>query len=137
MDSVKAETRVANRLVSGLAVVAVLALIYFFAPDKNVFYPRCLFHSLTDLNCPFCGGLRATHQLLHGNFATAFALNPLFILAIPLVFIFVSISKIVQATTGKKMFTFVSSRLAVVMFVGVIVIFAVLRNTPAFSWMAP
>ncbi|MEO5803749.1 MAG: DUF2752 domain-containing protein [Verrucomicrobiota bacterium] len=137
MDNVKAGIRVTNRLAFGLAAMAVVALLYFFAPDQSVFYPRCLFHSLTGMNCPFCGGLRATHQLLHGNFEAAFALNPLFILALPLFFIFVSVSKIVPATTGKKLFNFVSSRFSIWLFVVVIIIFAVLRNTPAFSWMAP
>ena len=28
------------------------------------------------LNCPTCGGLRAVHRLLHGEFRAAYALNP-------------------------------------------------------------
>src|ERR1035437_4948003 len=49
-------------------VVAALgsgAVLFFFDPAKHGFYPICLFHSLTGLNCPGCGATRAAYQLLH------------------------------------------------------------------------
>jgi len=46
--------------------------------------PVCLFHKLTGLYCPGCGSGRALHQLVHGNIAAAWRLNPLVVLAIPL-----------------------------------------------------
>lgn len=67
-------------LVVGLAAVAV---VFAFAPDRYVFYPRCALYSLTGLQCPGCGSLRALHQLLHGNFGLAFQLNPLLIVLTP------------------------------------------------------
>ena len=36
----------------------------------------CPFHWLTGLNCPFCGAQRMVLELLHGNVAEAFWLNP-------------------------------------------------------------
>jgi hypothetical protein len=60
-----------------------LAVLFFFPPGQYGFYPRCLLHTLTGLQCPGCGGLRAVHQLLHGHVAAAFAYNPLFVLALP------------------------------------------------------
>ena len=137
MNEAKANACLATRLPLWLAVVAVLALLYFVAPDGNAFFPHCLFHSLTGLNCPFCGGTRAAHQLLHGNFAAAFALNPLLVLGVPLVLACVSIRKVVQGATGRKMSDSVWSWLSVRVIVGVIVVFGVLRNLPAFSWMSP
>lgn len=35
------------------------------------------------LACPGCGGLRGTAELLHGDVAAAWALNPLAVLALP------------------------------------------------------
>ena len=68
-----------------LAVCAAGVLVlYLFAPDKNAFYPQCFFRQATGWDCPGCGGLRAAHQLLHGNFSTAWQLNPLAVLLGPL-----------------------------------------------------
>lgn len=36
----------------------------------------CPFHWLTGFNCPFCGAQRMVLELLHGNVAEAFWLNP-------------------------------------------------------------
>jgi hypothetical protein len=66
-----------------LGVGALLGVLFFFAPDRYAFYPRCLFHSMTGLQCPGCGGLRAAHRLMHGDMAGAFHFNPLFVLLIP------------------------------------------------------
>jgi len=57
--------------------------LYVFEPGKTGFFPPCLFRALTGLTCPGCGSTRAMHQILHGHFAAAFMLNPLFLLAIP------------------------------------------------------
>ena len=61
-----------------------LVVLFFFAPDQYPFYPRCLFHTVTGLQCPGCGGLRAMHCLLHGQFVAAFHLNALFVLLLPI-----------------------------------------------------
>jgi hypothetical protein len=60
-----------------------LALLYWFNPSQFGFYPRCAFYEATGFLCPGCGSLRATHQLLHGHLATAFQLNALFVLSLP------------------------------------------------------
>jgi len=59
------------------------AVLFTFDPSRNGFYPLCLFHRVTGWNCPGCGGLRATHQLLHGHLGEAFRLNALVVLAVP------------------------------------------------------
>lgn len=58
-------------------------ILYQFDPDHAPFYPICFFHQVTGLDCPGCGGLRAMHQLLHGNFAAALRLNAIAVLLIP------------------------------------------------------
>ena len=60
-----------------MGIVIALAMLFWFPPIEYGFYPRCLFHALTGLNCPGCGTLRSVHYLLHGQLATAFQLNPL------------------------------------------------------------
>ena len=41
-----------------IAVLASGAVLFFFNPSQYGFYPVCLFHELTGLNCPGCGGRR-------------------------------------------------------------------------------
>ena len=62
-------------------------VLYFFNPLDYAFYPRCPFFWITGLKCPFCGGLRATHELTHGNLKSAFQFNALLVLMIPLVLV--------------------------------------------------
>jgi len=47
------------------------AVLFLFDLAKHGFYPICLFHSLTGLNCPGCGATRAAYQLLHGHLLRA------------------------------------------------------------------
>ncbi len=65
---------------TGSLAVAACWVLYRFPPATTAWYPRCLFHMMTGLDCPGCGGTRALHQLLHGNVAEAFLLNPLLFL---------------------------------------------------------
>src|SRR5689334_2220232 len=96
------QTRPTSWVMLGVLVVAGAALVslYFFNPTEHGFFPRCLLHSLTGLDCPGCGGLRATHQLLHGNFIAALRLNPLFIALLP-VGAFFAIRHLISITTGR------------------------------------
>lgn len=52
-------------------------VLYTFAPAGNRFYPQCVFHAVTGLDCPGCGTTRALHALLHGDVAAAFRFNPM------------------------------------------------------------
>ena len=68
-------------LATGLAVAALV--VYQFDPSLFAFYPRCVFHVITGLECPGCGGTRALHALLHGRLAEAYRLNPMLFLMMP------------------------------------------------------
>ena len=131
-----------GRLAFGLLALTALALLgavfFFFDPVHHSFYPTCMFHKLTGLNCPGCGGLRALHQLTHGNFVTAFHCNPLLIALLPF-FLFVGIRWL---TNGGREFNgnTVFLRPGVLWtLAAVTLLFTVLRNLPwaAFAWMSP
>jgi hypothetical protein len=70
-------------------IAAAAAVLYFVDPATTSAMPPCPFHYMTGLYCPGCGSLRATHQLLHGNLSAALGLNPLFIISLPVVALFV------------------------------------------------
>lgn len=113
-------------------------MFFFFDPVRAGFYPTCLFHKLTGLNCPGCGGLRAIHHLTHGNIVTAFHCNPLFIALLPFL-IFIALRWIKH---GREAFNanivFFRPR-ALWTLLAVTLAFTILRNLPgpAFAWMSP
>jgi hypothetical protein len=61
-----------------------IPLLYTLNPARTGVFPPCPFRWLTGWLCPGCGSLRAAHQLLRGNFAAAWSLNPLMVLLLPL-----------------------------------------------------
>ena len=72
-------------LVPVVLLLVVFAVLFRFNPSQNSFYPLCMFHRVTRLQCPGCGGLRATHHLLHGDVVMALRFNPLAVLALPVI----------------------------------------------------
>lgn len=75
-------TRLAGPAVTAVALVAATAYTYLRSPFETGAFPVCLFYAGTGLYCPGCGGLRAVHQLLHGDVAGALSLNALAILVV-------------------------------------------------------
>jgi hypothetical protein len=75
--------RASSALALGLALGGGL-LLFAVDPAQHALYPACWLYATTGLQCPGCGGLRATHQLLHGHFDAAWRLNPLAVLLVPL-----------------------------------------------------
>jgi hypothetical protein len=72
---------------AGSAVALGGALLYIGVADPHSpdsVYPQCPFKWLTGWNCPACGGLRMTHDLLHGHLAASINDNVFLLIAIPL-----------------------------------------------------
>ncbi len=75
-----------GRLILGgvfLAVAGILAFFAFADPTQLDYYPACPLHSATGLYCPTCGGSRALHALLHGQWQIALDRNAFLVGAIP------------------------------------------------------
>jgi hypothetical protein len=74
-----------SRWIVATCVAVAAFVIYRFDPSLYAFYPRCVFHAVTGLQCPGCGATRAAYQLLHGRFAAAYRLNPMLFVMAPFV----------------------------------------------------
>jgi len=112
---------------AALLLIALVAFLFRFNPAQHSFYPFCVFHRMTGLECPGCGGLRATHQLLHGHIVTAFRYNPLVVTAAPIVLL-LAVRRWLRGP-GRPL----SPRTAVVwtwVVFAVVLIFWILRNLP-------
>lgn len=77
-----------RRLVAPLAaaagVLAATAYIRVVDPNQPGHYPLCPTLALLGVDCPGCGGLRATHALANGDIAAALDNNALFVVLVPL-----------------------------------------------------
>lgn len=111
------------------------AVVFFFNPSSNGFYPVCLFHQLTGLNCPGCGGTRSVYALLHGDFQAALRDNALFVLLTPAAALrgaWLAGKK----SLGRQVDQFFPAKSLWVL-LAVAVAFTVLRNLPAFAFLSP
>lgn len=106
----------------GAGALAYVGLVDPHRPDS--LYPPCPFRMLTGWYCPACGGLRMTHDLLHGHVAAAATDNIVALIGLPLLLIW-ALSRI---GSGRKVIT-----PAVLIVIAVIaVVWTVLRNLPGF-----
>ncbi len=92
--------------------------------NTNSVYPLCPFKWLTGWNCPLCGGLRMTHDLLHGDVAATITDNVLLLFAIPALAGWI----LLRRRRGRP----VLSTPAVVTITVVAIAWTVLRNLPGF-----
>jgi len=116
-------------------LIAGAAYLFIFEPGKSGFFPICPFRFLTGFTCPGCGGTRALHQLLHGNFETAFTLNPLLLIAIPFLLFFLIRYTVITLRGGvprpikwPQPFTYA------ILFI--ILSFWIIRNTPFYPFVS-
>jgi hypothetical protein len=77
-----------RRLLGPFATLGGSAVVlgYLFAVDPNQpgHYPVCPTRALLGIDCPGCGLMRGTHDLLHGNVAGALDHNVLLAVLVPL-----------------------------------------------------
>lgn len=98
---------------------------------------RCLFHELTGLYCPGCGTTRAIRAALEGRLWPAFRFNPLlWLLGIPAAAVVVrEYLRLVFPRLGLRPLIlprWLESAIVILIFA-----FWILRNIPAFSFLAP
>jgi hypothetical protein len=116
-------------------LVAGSAYLFWFEPGKSGFFPICLFRFLTGFTCPGCGTTRAMHQILHGDFLTAFTLNPLFLLAIPfLLFALVRYSVVVLRGGVPRPNSLPAAYIYALFFI--VLSFWIFRNTPFYPFVS-
>lgn len=128
-----------NVLFAGIVFSAVVlglgVVIFFFNPTTHAFYPVCQFHRLTGLNCPGCGATRAVYALLHGHFLSALRDNVLFVFLLAAMSVrgsWFAFKKFRGQPTGEMV---PAKVLWPLLFVALI--FTILRNLPAFSFLSP
>jgi len=109
--------------------LATVGVLYAVNPAAHSLYPACWWYATTGLKCPGCGGIRATHQLLHGHLAAAWEFNPLAVLLLPLYAWFGC--DLLLRMLGRRPLPFALKRPALLWLAfAVLVVFAIVRNIP-------
>lgn len=117
---------------------AALVLLRAFDPSGTALLPPCPFHALTGLYCPGCGSLRALHQALQGNMGAALGLNPLSVIAAPVI-VYHLVSRVPGGFLQHHFASPLDHRYAARIVLTAVVSFWVLRNVPhyPFGVLAP
>jgi hypothetical protein len=121
--------------VVAFSIIGTLAVLFCFNPATHHFYPVCLFHQLTGLNCPGCGMTRAMYALLHGDFLTALRDNA-FLLLVLTVAGLRGLWLSLQHWRGRAVGVWVPVTFIWPLLFTALV-FTILRNLPAFAFLSP
>jgi Protein of unknown function (DUF2752) len=128
MEPSSAPTRGTGRVAgvgTGVALVGALAYVGLADPHRPGFlFPGCPFKALTGWNCPGCGGLRMTHDLLHGDLSAAVVDNAFLLVGLPLLAVWL----MARWRLGKRLMPMP----AIVTIVVAVVAWTVARNWPGF-----
>ena len=107
----------------------VALLLHFFPPGHHPIYPPCVFHQLTGLNCPGCGATRAVYHLMHGEWGMALRHNALFVVALPLIALWL-VRSIRPWVRGERLGSPGFTGRGVILAMVILMSFGVVRNLP-------
>jgi hypothetical protein len=121
----------------GVAALAAAAagVVAVVDPNEAGHYPTCPFLAVTGQFCPGCGSLRAVHALTRGDVTTAVGLNVLTVLATVALAV-IWLRWVRRAWTGRRRTT-VAPAPVLYAFLATVVVFAVVRNLPLGTLLAP
>lgn len=118
---------------SAAGLASLCAAVILGKPGHAAWLPPCPLHTLTGFFCPGCGSTRALYLLLHGHLVAALGENALAVLLLPFV-----LYELVAVLT--PWLPRLSARLrpwSLWTLLAVVLLFAILRNLPAFHLLAP
>lgn len=122
------------KILIGILIIFILILLLMW--NFNIRIP-CIFYELSGLYCPGCGMTRATLSLLQLDFYQAIRFNIFSIIVIPFI-AFYTIVEIYSYIANKS--NFIDKKIPAiiwVIFIGLLLLYGVLRNIPQFSYLAP
>ncbi|MFN8033359.1 MAG: DUF2752 domain-containing protein [Mycobacterium sp.] len=121
----RSATRLYTALGTGALGVGALAYVGLVDPHRpGSLFPACPFKLLTGWNCPACGGLRMTHDLLHGDLAAAVVDNAFLLIGLPAL----ALWALLRVTRHQRVFTLP----AIIVIAVAAIAWTVIRNLPAF-----
>ena len=123
--------RFRQRYITATAIAAVIAAVavgvfYASADPESPLMPKCVFRSLTGLECPGCGFQRALHAALNGDIAGAWVYNPFLFFIVPVGILYICV-ELFASKDSRVRRRLVSPR-AIMAILSVTIIWWVVRN---------
>ncbi len=120
------------------AVLAAAALLYlYFTGDGEGAGIPCPIYALTGFYCSGCGASRALRAILHLDFYQALRYNAVFTVLLPFLGVYFFAVAISLVRFDKDVVSCKIPKGVVWAAVAVAILYGVLRNIPAFSFLAP
>lgn len=120
------------------AVLAAAALFYLYSTDEGAGAGiPCLFHALTGFYCGGCGASRALRSALHLEFYQALRYNAVFTVLLPFLGAYFCALGVSYVRFGKDKVSAKVPMAAVWISVGAVLVYGILRNIPALSFLGP
>jgi hypothetical protein len=130
--------RLRGPLLTGALGAGLVLSLHLRDPHSSGSWGFCPWLVLTGQACPGCGSLRAMNDLTHGDVVGALSSNLLFVLMLPvLAFWWVRWTQRAWSGEPPPDRSGGNPALWIALAAVVMVVFAVLRNLPAGSWLAP
>lgn len=117
-----------SKLLVVVALVAVVALLYFVNPTDYMIMPKCLFKVLTGWDCPGCGLQRCIHAMVHGRFVEGIGYNYFLLCAGPYVLSFMVAYFMPEGRARTRLTQVIEHRVAICAFLVLFGIWFVVRN---------
>ena len=125
-------------IVAAAAFFAAAALLYlYFTGEGEGAGIPCMFHQITGLYCSGCGSSRALRSVLQFDFYQAMRYNAIFTICVPFLAVYFGALGISYIRFGNDRISGKISMLPVWIIIAAAVLYGILRNIPAFAFLAP
>ena len=121
---------------AAIFAAAALAYLYFTGEGEGAGIP-CVFYQITGFYCSGCGASRALRSVLHLDFYQAFRYNAIFTLALPVLGAYFCALAVSYIRFGKDKISEKIPMKLVWVLIAAALVYGILRNVPAFSFLAP
>lgn len=121
------------------AACAFAGALYLYSHDPYEHPLPCFYLMLTGFYCPGCGAGRACYSILHGRFQDAFCYNPLMVILLPLLLLYIVARTLDWVITGGDHVDYkISIRFLVALLI-LVFVYWIVRNIPVypFTLLAP
>ena len=124
--------------VISILIASFLVLIGYYFLNKNYHFKiPCPFHKLTGLYCPGCGFTRLIFALLEGNINEAYNHNRLVFILLPFIVSYVIYKGYLYIYNKKDKIICRIPSVCIYILLFIVILFGILRNTSAFSYLQP
>ena len=124
-----------NNIIKIIMLLSIIIFIYLICIEKIKI--NCFFYSITGFYCPGCGITRSLISLFKLDFYQSFRYQPLLFILYPILLPYMIYIIYVSLLNKKDQITPKIPQKLIYIFIFVLILYGILRNTQYFSFLAP